>query len=209
MATRSRSDKCVIPETIKTTIGRLVVVISAEAEPSKKIHFTSGLIGEIRSALLIYIRYWKSDSVDTKMWDLLHSMLQYKATGNPKLIERQYDAIRVQFVALEKHRIHNAEHNPSYDSSLWESEYETFDLLRDYYEVMKARKNWQQANKTYFTNQNAWEISNAMLADIFDSLVDIANKRDLIVIPKNTYFSIDELNNYGATKPLGGDRDDD
>jgi hypothetical protein len=74
---------------------------------------------------------------------------------------------------------------------------------------MKARKNWQQANKTYFTNQNAWEISNAMLADIFDSLVDIANKRDLIVIPKNTYFSIDELNNYGATKPLGGDRDDD
>lgn len=204
MSTTKR-DKCEIPEQVKTTVGRLMVVVASEAEPAKKIHYTSALISQIRSALLIYIRYWKADTIDDRMWALLHSMMQYISDDSEfGKVELCFKSLEDQFRKLETERIHAKEGNATYDekSTLDKSKYDTFDLMRDYYEVMKCRKNWQRANNVYFENQNAWQQSNSMLADIFDCLTDIANKRDLIIIPKNSVFSISELNDFGTFRAI-------
>lgn len=208
MSTAKR-DKCEIPEQVKTTVGRLMVVVASEAEPAKKIHYTSALISVIRSALLIYIRYWKADTIDDKMWALIHSMMQY-AAGDKDLgeVELRYKNLEDQFRKLEQDRVHVKEGNVTYEekSTLERSKYDTDDLLRDYYEIMKCRKNWQRANNVYFENANAWQQSNSMLADIFDCLMDIANKRGLITIPQNAVFSISELNDFGTFRAIEQER---
>lgn len=208
MSTTKR-DKCEIPEQVKTTVGRLMVVVASEAEPAKKIHYTSALISVIRSALLIYIRYWKADTIDDKMWALIHSMMQY-AAGDKDLVEVElrYKNLEDQFRKLEQDRVHVKEGNATYEekSTLERSKYDTNDLLRDYYEIMKCRKNWQRANNVYFENANAWQQSNSMLADIFDCLMDIANKRGLITIPQNAVFSISELNDFGTFRAIEQER---
>lgn len=183
---------CVIPDQIKTTIGRLIVVIAATSEPAAKIHYTSSLISEIRSALKIYIRYWKCASADTLLWELISSMIL--AEANPD----EYPRV---IITVEKLRKHFAEEVPPATGEN-DADKAGFDTLRDYYDVESCRRRWQDANRIYFANPDAWLHSNAMLADIHDCLIDIANKRDLIIIPKNTFFSIDELNNYGTFKPL-------
>jgi len=65
----------IIPEQVKQTIGRLIVVIAAEADPAKKIHYTSSLISEIKSALKIIIRHWKLESTDKLLWDCIKTMI--------------------------------------------------------------------------------------------------------------------------------------
>lgn len=202
MAEKRYDDNCEIPEQLKQTIGRLIVVIAAEADPAKKIHYTSSLISEIRSALKIIIRYWKLETVDKLLWDVIRTMissdiqdgLEYqKAMAAYQQLKRKFDPI------ISKDR---GGTNPMTK----EHEVMAYMTLNDYYTIQSCRKRWQVANRIYFENNDAWQYSNAMLADIHDVLIDIANKHGMVIIPKNSFFSIDEFNNYGTFKPIDKER---
>ena len=192
----------IIPEQVKTTIGRLIVVIASEADPAKKIHYTSALISEIRSALKLIIRYWRIESLDKMMWDLVRAMVVVETNDSVEYqkamlaIQRMYDRFNGTIPVMDKngHRV-----TP-------EAEAMALITLNNYYTVLSCRKRWQESNRIYFTNPDAWQYSNAMLADIHDVLIDIANHHKMIIIPKNTFFSIDEINNYGTSKPLGDEK---
>jgi hypothetical protein len=187
----------IIPEQVKQTIGRLIVVIAAEADPAKKIHYTSSLISEIKSALKIIIRHWKLESTDKLLWDCIKTMilsdisdgLEYqKALATIQELHRKFDP------AISRDKNGHAISK--------EAEVKAYMTLQDYYTVVSCRNRWQMANNIYFTNNDSWQYSNAMLADIHDVLIDIANKHNMIIIPKNSFFSIDEFNNYGAFKAI-------
>jgi len=186
----------IIPDQTKTTIGRLKVVIASEADPAKKIHYTSSLISEVTSALKTEIRYWRLESTNTLLWRVLTAMLVSRTNGGEKehnLALRAIEQLRIKFdPVVSKDKNKHPVTQESTNAALM--------TLADYHILLDCRKRWQEANKIYFTNNEAWLFSNAMLADIHDVVIDIANKHGMVIIPKNSFFSTSEMNNFGAMK---------
>jgi hypothetical protein len=187
----------IIPEQVKTTIGRLIVVIAGEAEPARKIHYVSMLISEIRTGLKIIIRHWKLETVDSMLWDVIRAMILSETSD-----EGDYRKALVTISRLKAKFDPEISKDKNIKVKPMEKEIAAYMTLKDYYTVMGCRKRWHTANQTYFTNNDAWLHSNAMLSDIMDVLVDVATKHQMVIIPKNATFSIDEFNNYGAFKAL-------
>lgn len=187
----------IIPDQVKTTIGRLIVVIAGEAEPARKIHYVSMLISEIRTGLKIIIRHWKLETVDSMLWDVIRAMI-LSETSNEADYRRA-----IAMIARLKGKFDPA---ISKDKNIGvkpkETEIAAYMTLKDYYTILDCRKRWKEANTIYFANNDAWLHSNSMLADIMDVLVDTATKHHMVIIPKNAAFSIEEFNNYGAFKAL-------
>lgn len=191
----------IIPDQTKTTIGRLKVVIASEADPAKKIHYTSSLISEVTSALKTEIRYWKLESTNILLWRVLTSMLIAKTNGG----EREYQQARLAIENLKKAFDPVLSTDKNGHAMTPETERAAYMTLEDFHTLLDCRKRWQEANRIYFNNPDAWLYSNAMLADIHDVVIDIANKHGFVIIPKNSFFSISEMNNFGALKGQGGD----
>ena len=190
----------IIPEQVKTTIGRLIVVVAAEGDAAKKLNFMSSLLGEISSALKILILHWQIHTTNTLLWDLIRAMIvseikdddanhtNYKAAL--QLVKRLNDRFDPE-ISVDKNR------KPVSP----ESNQMVMLVLKDWYAIEACFARWKVANDMYHTNNQAWGKSNAMLADIFKTSVDVANRNHMIIIPKNTYFNISELQgfaNFGA-----------
>lgn len=190
----------IIPEQVKTTIGRLIVVVAAEGDAAKKLNFMSSLLGEVSSALKILILHWQIHTTNTLLWDLIRAMIvseikdddanhtNYKAAL--QLVKRLNDRFDPE-ISVDKNR------KPVSP----ESNQMVMLVLKDWYAIEACFERWKVANNTYHTNNQAWGKSNAMLADIFKTSVDVANRNHMIIIPKNTYFNISELQgfaNFGA-----------
>jgi len=187
-----------IPESLKITVGRLMIAISGEADPAKKIHLTSSLISEIRSGMKIIIRYWKLESTETLLWNCLRSML-VSDISDPREYHQAVQAIqrlRERFDPLMgvdrngKKTLTPANENAAYLS------------FRDYYDVQACRLRWREANAIYFADNDAWQHSNERLADIHDVLFDIARRNGMVIMPKTGSFNIDEYCNFGAIRPF-------
>ena len=70
---------------------------------------------------------------------------------------------------------------------------ESIELLVDYNAILDCRERWKVAQDTYMTNKDAWSVSNKMIADINDVLADIELKYNLIIKPKNSSYSVDDM----------------
>jgi hypothetical protein len=76
---------------------------------------------------------------------------------------------------------------------------ESIELLVDYNAILDCRERWKVASDTYMANKDAWSVSNKMIADINDVLADIELKYNLIIKPKNSSYSVDDMTLF--TKP--------
>jgi hypothetical protein len=199
MAEKFDSD-LIIPEQVKQTIGRLIVAVAATSEPATKLDLTSSLIGEIKSALKIIIRHWKIESLNKLMWNAIRAMAVSvaKHDDNGVQYKEALEAIQLMQNAFDPLLSKDKNGHPMTK----ESAAMALIVIQDWYVLVDCRNRWKSANAIYFSNHEAWRYSNDQLGDINDALFDIANKHNMIIIPKNSFFSIDEFNNYGAFKPL-------
>jgi hypothetical protein len=195
----------IIPEQVKTTIGRLIVVIASEGDAAKKLDYLSALLGEVGSALKILMRYWKIETNDKLIWDVMRAMVISEIKQDDENGTNYKQALQIIQKLKAKYDLSLSTDKNGHKITK-ESVAAGLILMRDWYELIGCRHRWKIANKIYFSNQEAWGTSKDMASDIFFVLVDIANKNNMIIIPKNTFFSIDEINNYGTSKVIDGDK---
>lgn len=167
-----------VPEQLKQSIGKLIVVNAGETEPARKIHYASSLITHIRSALIYII-----NSTDQREFsDMLHVMIY-------SIIKSEFDLTNAQHIVNRIEALFQDKPRTRYDVM----------LMNDIALVQQCRNNWRGANKVYFENTDAWQKSNEMLADISDILVEVAVRWNLIIIPKDLPFNISQIPNIGFT----------
>jgi hypothetical protein len=173
-----------VPDTIKQSIGKLIVVNAGETDPARKIHYASALITHIRSAL-----FYVANSVDEREFTDVMKALLYN------ILVAEYDYRKIQFAFNRVEKLFEDKPRTRYDAQ----------LLSDMELIQQCRGNWRVANRAYFENTDAWMQSNEMLADIQDILVEIATRWNLVIIPKDMPFNISQMPNImipGHTPPV-------
>lgn len=163
-----------VPDTIKQSIGKLIVVNAGETDPARKIHYASALITHIRSAL-----FYVANSVDEREFsDILKAMLF-------NILKAEWDFKATQFAYRRIEKLFEDSPRTRYDAL----------LLSDIALIQQCRNNWRAANRVYFENPDAWQQSNELLADIQDVLVEVATRWNLVIIPKDMPFNISQMPN--------------
>lgn len=163
-----------VPDTIKQSIGKLIVVNAGEVEPARKIHYASALITHIRSAL-----FYIANTTDIREFSDVMHVLMYNILKS----EFDYDATVYAYERIEG--LYHNKPKTRYDAL----------LLSDIALVQQCRGNWRRANSLYFSNVDSWQYSNDMLADIMDTLVEVATRWNLVIIPKEMSFNISQMPN--------------
>lgn len=163
-----------VPDTVKQSIGKLIVVNAGEADPARKIHYASALITHIRAAL-----FYIANSTDQREFsDILHSLMY-------NILRSEYDASKIGWAFNRIDSLFVDKPRTRYDML----------LLNDIALIQQCRNNWRRANSTYFNSPDAWESSNEILADIQDVLVEVAIRWNLVIIPKDMPFNISQIPN--------------
>jgi hypothetical protein len=176
MAAESFVDKAtkIVPDTIKQSIGKLIVVNAGETDPARKIHYASALITHIRSAL-----FYVANSNELREFDdVLRAMIY-------SIIKSEYDPESIKYAYNRMKKLYEDKPRTWYDAL----------LMSDIALIQQCRTNWKVANRTYFENNDAWMTSNEILADVQDALVEVATRWNLVIIPKDMPFNISQMPN--------------
>lgn len=174
------------PTQIKEMIGELSVATARSTEPANKISLTSSRISTIHGVLKYKCRQWLMPGLTTLLYSTINLMIkdimkdEKPGEGVLQILE-DLD----QFMQEECTRC--IEEKRKYFPT------ESIELLVDYNAVLDCRERWKVAQDTYMTNKDAWSVSNKMIADINDVLADIELKYNLIIKPKNSSYSVDDM----------------
>lgn len=171
-----------IPEQIKDLIGQIAVATAKSTAPDNKLSLTSSRISFDLGALYLISRA----RLPPGLFETLHTTL-LQMIGSIKNDEKDDEIIKIlnNLEEIINNKAANGKKAPSMIDSL--------ELIRDYNTVVECRSRWMIANDTYITSPQAWSHSNKMLADIHDALTRIEVKYDLIIVPKNTNWDINEF----------------
>lgn len=176
-----------VPDTIKQSIGKLIVVNAGETDPARKIHYASALITHIRSAL-----YYMANNAENRTFtEILHVMIY-------NILKSEYDLKALQFAFNRMKQLYEDEPRVKYDAL----------LMSDIALIQSCRNNWRKANHDYFENVDAWMSSNEILADVQDVLVEVAIRWNLVIIPKEMPFNISQIPNLGMANMQQSPLDD-
>lgn len=173
------------PTQIKEMIGELSVATARSTEPANKISLTSSRISTIHGVLKYKCRQWLMPGLTTLLYTtidlMIKDMINEKSETRLKYILKDLD----KFMQEESTRC--IEEKRKYFPT------ESIELLVDYNAILDCRERWKVAQDTYMTNKDAWSVSNKMIADINDVLADIELKYNLIIKPKNSSYSVDDM----------------
>jgi hypothetical protein len=171
--------------TSKLAIGKLYIAVTGSTDPAHYLGFFSSFISAVRGAL---IRKYESgvehyeDIPGLLNTILKHIVYQWTAQGLPKEYQAEIDK-RISEIfptnAMLKYGL---------------------ELHRDILFCDDLRKRWIQANGIYIASPSSWAVSNAILAPALDQILEIVERHDLMMIPKEASFNIDEGGSidYGA-----------
>jgi hypothetical protein len=163
-----------VPDTLKQSIGKLIVVNAGEADPARKIHYASALITHIRAALFQIA----NNSDQREFSDILHGLMY-------NILKSEYDATKIGWAFNRIEALFIDKPRTRYDMM----------LVNDIALIQQCRNNWKTANSRYFNSPDAWETSNDILADVQDVLVEVATRWNLVIIPKDMPFNISQIPN--------------
>jgi hypothetical protein len=169
----------IVPDTLKQSIGKLIVVNAGEADPARKIHYASALITHIRAALF----YISNSSDQREFSDMVHSLVYNILRSEFDVSKMQWALNRIEALFVDKPR----------------TRYDVM-LMNDVALIQQCRNNWKTANSRYFNSPDAWETSNDILADVQDVLVEVATRWNLVIIPKDMPFNISQIPNLTFAK---------
>lgn len=163
--------------TSKLAIGKLYIAVTGSTDPGHYLGFFSSFISAVRGAL---IRKYESgiehyEDIPTLLNTILkHIVYQWTEQGLPKEYQDEIDK-RIGEIfptnAMLKYGL---------------------ELHRDILFCDDLRKRWIQANGIYIASPSSWAISNAILAPALDQILEIVERHDLMMIPKEASFNIDE-----------------
>ena len=174
------------PTQIKEMIGELSVATARSTEPANKISLTSSRISTIHGVLKFKCRTWLMPGLTTLLYTTINLMVKDimvndKPSDSTRYILQELDQFLVE--ETERHILAKKKGYPA----------ESIELLVDYNAVLDCRERWKVASDTYMKNKDSWSISNKMIADINDVLADIEMKYNLIIKPKNSSYSVDDM----------------
>ena len=179
-----------LPEQIKDLIGQLAVATAKSTAPENKLSLTSSRIAFDLAALQIKCR----EKIPPGLFQTLNDTLKQMISA--MIFDPDNAEISKILEDLETVINERAVNRPKSPNMI-----EAMDLLTDYNLILECRERWKIANDTYMTNNNAWSKTNKMLADIHDVLARIELRYDLIVVPKNINWDINE---FAFRRPVPG-----
>ncbi len=174
------------PTQIKEMIGELSVATARSTEPANKISLTSSRISTIHGVLKYKCRQWLMPGLTTLLYTTIDLMIK-DMMSEEKPGERVMIILEDLDVFMQEESTRCIEEKRKYFPT------ESIELLVDYNAVLDCRERWKVAQDTYMTNKDAWSVSNKMIADINDVLADIELKYNLIIKPKNSSYSVDDM----------------
>jgi hypothetical protein len=174
------------PEQVKEMIGQLSVATARSTEPANKLSLTSSRISTLKGVIEYKCREWMMPGLKTLLYTTIQSMMEdMKEDDHEAALHSRLDYL-IRFLGDVA-----AKNIQDKTKSLPD---ESLDLLTDYNNIVLCRERWKKAQDIYMHNNEAWSISNKMLADINDILTSIELKYNLIIMPKNYSYDIHDLN---------------
>jgi hypothetical protein len=174
------------PSQIKEMIGELSVATARSTEPANKISLTSSRISTIHGVLKYKCRQWLMPGLTTLLYTTIDLMVKDIMDS-----EKQGSSLHQILYDLDKYMQEESARCIEEKRKYFPTE--SIELLVDYNAVLDCRERWKVASDTYMANKDAWSVSNKMIADINDVLADIELKYNLIIKPKNSSYSVDDM----------------
>lgn len=174
------------PEQIKEMIGQLSVSTARSTDPAIKLALTNSRISVLLGIMKHKCQDWVMPGISTMIHEIIVKMLEedLKAENHESAISARITYL-IDFI--------NKENTNALESKQKYFPSESLVLLVDYNRVVECRQRWKIASKTYMDNATAWEISNSMIADINDILTQIELDYNLIIMPKNYSYDINDM----------------
>jgi hypothetical protein len=174
------------PEQVKEMIGQLSVSTARSTDPAVKLALTNSRISVLLGIMKHKCHDWVMPGISTMIHEIIVKMLEedLKAENHESAISARITYL-IDFI--------NKENTEALESKQKYFPSESLVLLVDYNRVLECRQRWKIASKTYMDNASAWEISNSMIADINDILTQIELDYNLIIMPKNYSYDINDM----------------
>lgn len=177
------------PEQIKEMIGQLSVSTARSTDPAIKLALTNSRISVLLGIMKHKCQDWVMPGISTMIRDIMVKMLTEDLEA-----EKHEGALRARIEYVIN--FINEENTKAIEAKSKYFPSESLVLLTDYNKVVDCRERWKVASKKYMDNKDAWEISNAMVADINDVLTQIELDYNLIIMPKNYSYDINDLSMF-------------
>jgi hypothetical protein len=174
------------PEQVKEMIGQLSISTARSTDPAIKLALTNSRISVLLGIMKHKCQDWVMPGISTMVREIIVKMLM-----DDLIVEDHERAIKARIAYLIE--FINKENTEAIEAKSKYFPSESLTLLVDYNKVVDCRDRWKVAAKTYMDNKDAWEISNAMIADINDILTQIELDYNLIIMPKNYSYDINDL----------------
>jgi hypothetical protein len=174
------------PSQIKEMIGELSVATARSTEPANKISLTSSRISTIHGVLKYKCRQWLMPGLTTLLYTTIDLMVK-------DIIDENSQGNNVRPILIDLDKFMQEESARCVEEKRKYFPTESIELLVDYNAILDCRERWKVASDTYMANKDAWSVSNKMIADINDVLADIELKYNLIIKPKNSSYSVDDM----------------
>jgi hypothetical protein len=188
----ARSSDKFPPEQIKELIGQLSIAVAKSTDPANKLSLTSSRVSMVLGVMKIKCRDWVEPGLFTILYTTLQAMIQDMRSEHPE------DSLTETLAYLDMAITSMVEKNAAGKTGYMTDE--GLELIADYNAVVECRSRWKVANGVYMQNEAAWVKSNAMLADIHDKLTEMELKYNLIIVPKNYSFNVDDIGIFNKPK---------
>ena len=174
------------PEQIKEMIGQLSVSTARSTDPAIKLALTNSRISVLLGIMKHKCNDWVMPGISTMIHEILVKMLK------EDLMAQEHErAVKLRILYLID--FINAENTKALEAKQKQFPSESLVLLVDYNKLVECRERWKIASDTYMRDKDAWAISNKMIADINDILTQIELDYNLIIMPKNYSYDINDL----------------
>ena len=174
------------PEQIKEMIGQLSVSTARSTDPAIKLALTNSRISVLLGIMKHKCNDWVMPGISTMIHEILVKMLE-----EDLMAQNHERAVMLRILYLID--FINAENTKALEAKQKQCPSESLVLLVDYNKLVECRERWKIASDTYMRDKDAWAISNKMIADINDILTQIELDYNLIIMPKNYSYDINDL----------------
>jgi len=174
------------PEQIKEMIGQLSVSTARSTDPAIKLALTNSRISVLLGIMKHKCNDWVMPGISTMIHEILVKMLK------EDLMAQDHErSIKLRILYLVD--FINAENTKALELKKKQFPSESLVLLVDYNKIVECRERWKIASDTYMRDKDAWAISNKMIADINDILTQIELDYNLIIMPKNYSYDVNDM----------------
>jgi hypothetical protein len=163
---------------IKSAVGSLFKAVTLSTDPAQTLSFSSSLINSTRAFLIQKLEEKVPDSAAIP--SALNTILKVM------VVNWEDGTITNEGIKIMDDRI----------DTIWKDTAMARYGLQIYRDILfcdELGRRWIDANNAYVQTHQSWIISNAMLSQINQQLLEIIVRHDLMAFPKGEVFNMDEI----------------